>query len=122
MGDPCGRWPDLRIARYEIIYEVDQEEKILADGGYKDGEDGFFETPTGQTNADQAMKAAARARHEAVNRRFKQFNCMKNVWRHSRPRHGTAFRAVVNITHLLMAMQGEVPGLHGTFQVNYKDN
>ena len=33
---PCGEWPDLRIARNEIIFLLDQDEKILADGGYNE--------------------------------------------------------------------------------------
>ena len=119
---PCGSWPDLRIARDKIIYLVDQDEKILADGGYQDGEDGFFETPTGHNNPDQVMKQLARARHETVNRRFKVFNSMSRVWRHGRDLHSTAFMAIVNVTHMVMAIEGIRSLEHGSFQINYKDN
>lgn len=119
---PCGHWPDLRIARDQIIYLVDPEEKMLADGGYRDGEDGFFETPTGHNNADQTMKQLARARHETVNRRFKTWNILKHTFRHGLERHGTIFMAVVNLTHMLMTIEGMDKQVHGHFQVHYKDN
>ena len=61
-GYPCGSWSDLRIARDAIIYEAEDDERILADGGCNDGCE-FFETPTGERNADQRMKAEARARY-----------------------------------------------------------
>lgn len=61
---------DLQIARSWLIFELDDNEKYLADGGYRDGQQ-YSETPNGLNNDDQRMKAAARARHETANRRFK---------------------------------------------------
>lgn len=117
---PCGAWPDLRIARNEVIFLLDENEKILADGGYAD--DGqFFDTPTGQNNADQRMKQLARSRHETINRRFKQWNILGRVFRHNVALHSQAFLAVVNLTHMEMALTGN-NGDHGKFQVEYKDN
>ena len=118
----CGSWPDLRIARTDLIYMTDPEEKILADGGYADGDE-FFEVPhKGEVSEDQRMKARARARHETVNRRFKVWNIVKKVFRHSSDKHGMVFLAIVNITHMLMAIEGRGTGLHGLHQVQYKDN
>jgi hypothetical protein len=45
---------------------------MLADGGYDDGYK-IFETPTGEQNANQTMKALARARHETVNGKLKSW-------------------------------------------------
>ena len=118
---PCGSWPDLRIARNEIIFLIDPEEKILADGGYADGGQ-FFETPTGINNADQRMKQLARARHETINRRLKQWNVLQRVFRHGTEKHCNVFLAVLNITHMQMAV-GSVDGeKRQTFQIEYKDN
>ena len=118
---PCGSWPDIRIARNEIIFNLDHGEKILADGGYADNGE-FFETPTGLNNPDQRMKALARARHETVNRRFKQWNSLGKVFRHGVEKHCNVFLAVVNITHMQMAT-GTVDGhKRQTFQIEYKDN
>ena len=118
---PCGHWPDLRIARNDLIFMVDQGERILADGGYRDGNQ-YFETPNGLHNPDQRMKAAARARHETINRRLKQWTVLSKVFRHDMDKHGLCFHAVANISHMLMSTSG-VDGVdHGTFQVEYKDN
>ena len=82
----------------------------------------FFETPTGQINQDQRMKAVARARHETINRKLKQFGCLARKWRHSKEKHGSMFMAVANITHMVMSVGGLEELEHGQFQVNYKDN
>ena len=73
-------------------------------------------------NPDQAMKQLARARHETVNRRFKVFNSMSHVWRHANDLHGIAFMAIINVTHLTMAIEGMDFFEHGAFQIYYKDN
>lgn len=99
---------------------IDDNEFILADGGYKNAE--FFETPTGMNNEDQRTKAVARGRHETINRRFKIFTCLKQVWRHSVDKHGLAFLPVANITHMLMAVEGVEGQQHGAFQVEHLDN
>ena len=47
---------------------LDDDEKLLADGGYS-GKDfsAWMERPTGLNNADQRMKQVARTRHECIN-------------------------------------------------------
>ena len=112
----CGEWNDLRIARSALIYELDEEEKALADGGYNDGGI-FFETPTGHNNFDQRMKAKARARHECVNRRFKQWGILQNRFRSGVEQHGVIFMAIANITNMQLA--GE--GWYQRGQIFYKD-
>ena len=42
----------------KIVYELDDEEMILADGGYNDDYE-FFETPTGINDDDQRMKTVS---------------------------------------------------------------
>lgn len=96
---PCGRWPDLRIARESLIYQVNRNERMIADGGYKDNNQ-YFTTPNGINDAASRWYAVARARHETVNRRFKQFNVLCHVFRHSLRKHYICFSAVVNITQL----------------------
>ena len=96
---PCGSWPDLRIARDWLHRELGPEEKYLADGGYVDGGQ-YSETPNGLNNADQKMKGDARARHETVNRRFKQWCILERRFRHEPHLHAKVFRAIANITQL----------------------
>ena len=59
------------------------------------------------------MKSNARAQHEIVNERLKQFNILTTHFRHMKPdkesmmeRHGMCFRAVAVITQLKF-MNGE---------------
>jgi hypothetical protein len=95
----CGRYPDLRIARDKIIFLLRVGEKIVADGGYRDGGD-FMETPTGFNNPDQRMKKLARARHETVNCRLKRFNILRKLYRHDLQTHGRVFHAIAIITQI----------------------
>ena len=99
---------------------LDDNEKILADGGYADGGE-FFETPTGLNNEDQRMKQLARARHEAINRRLKEWNILKRVFRHGIDKHSAAFLAVTHITHMMMTIDDGENGKTGTFQIEYND-
>lgn len=87
---PCGEWPDLRIARGNVICQVDanSNEMILADGGHNDGFK-FFETPTGESDEDQKMKAEARARHETIDRQLKCWQCLEQEFHHKLHLHGT---------------------------------
>lgn len=122
---PCGEWSDLRIARDSLIYELEEDEKALADGGYNDNGI-FFETPTGLNNFDQRMKAKARARHECVNRRFKQWGTLQQRFRSDPHLHGIAFRAVANVVHMQMEGEGlwqvENSPVAGPFgRIFYKD-
>jgi hypothetical protein len=72
---PCGRYPDLCIARHRIQHVLDEGEKYVADGGYKDGGQ-YGDTPTGLRGLGQKMKKAERSRHETVNGRFKVFSIL----------------------------------------------
>jgi hypothetical protein len=112
---PCGSHPDLKIARLGVFRLLAIGEMVLADGGYRDG-GVFAETPTGHNNNDQKMKKLARARHETVNKRLKQFNILANVYRCSLDDHGYIFRAITIITQI--AIQTEEP----LFSMHYKDN
>jgi hypothetical protein len=111
---PCGEWSDLKIARHLLIHELDDREKYLGDGGYSDGRQ-WSETPNGLNNNDQAMKAVARARHETVNRRFKQFSILERRFRHQVEKHGMVFAAVSNITQLSIQLSEPL------FDVDYYD-
>ena len=74
-------------------------EKAVADLGYR-GEPGTIKLPDDGTPEWQAQKAEARARHETCNKRFKQWNVMKNTFRHPIEFHQDCFTAVAVITQL----------------------
>lgn len=96
---PCGEWPDLRIAHDALIYCLDPGELYVADAGYGDGNQ-YSLTPNGLHNFDQWQMATVRARHETVNKRFKQWGALKRVFRHDLQLHSNVFRAIANITQL----------------------
>ena len=52
-------------------------------------------------------KAWCRSRHETVNKRMKQFNVLKNCFRHDIEKHGYCFDAIAVITQLAIAKGGE---------------
>ena len=78
---------------------------VEADRGYC-GEPARIRIPVDyETPLQKAQKNTARARHETVNRRFKQFAILGNRFRHhvsleDMSLHKTAFEAVVVITQL----------------------
>ncbi len=85
---PPGCWPDIKIAWQSIHNELDPSEMYVANGGYHDKKGGFSETPNGLNNEDQRMKQRARARHENVNRLFKNFTILERRYRHRKICHG----------------------------------
>ena len=82
------------------------DEAVEADQGY--GGDKKLKTPSmGQHKVDRKMKSNARAQHEAVNGRLKQFNVLTTHFRHMKPnregmmrKHKMCFYAVAVITQL----------------------
>ena len=64
---------------------------------------GRAEMPTGHNNPKQQMYALARAHHETVNRCFKCFGCLSNIYMHPLHQHGTMeplSHVIVNITQV----------------------
>lgn len=106
----AGAWPDIRIAQNKLVFLLASSEfpyeKALADGGYSDGYQ-FFETPTGEHNANQKMKLEARSRHECVNRRFKTWGILQQTYRGDISMHELCFKSVANITQLIIETCGQ---------------
>lgn len=111
---PAGAWSDLKIARDNLLKQLLSTEKVLADGGYRDG-GVFCETPSGLNNSDQKMKAIARSRHETLNRRLKQYAVLVQAFRHDLQRHVYCFHAIANIVQLDIMNGNEL------FSVEYCD-
>ena len=97
---PCGAWPDITIFRSELINKLDRNEMVEADKGYR-GEPTKIRTPVDYRNEyDKVNKSRARARHETVNQRFKQFGVLQKTYRHPIEKHQKVFRSVVVLTQL----------------------
>ena len=76
----CGSYPDINVARDFLIYELEEGEMVLADGGYSDDAQ-YFITPTARNDYVDKMMTDARARHKTVNKLFKDYNILKNMHR-----------------------------------------
>ena len=103
------------VFRNALIYQLGPGERVEADSGYH-GEPTKIKTPDDyDTLEEKRAKDLARARHETVNRRFKQFKCLKEVFRHGLTKHGDVFRAVAVITQLTIEAGSRL------FSVEYQD-
>ena len=97
---PCGAWADLTIFRSKLMHMLLPGEMVEADNGYR-GEYQKIRTPVDYSNEEERRaKRRARARHETVNRRFKQFGILKQVYRHRLCDHGAVFHACAALTQI----------------------
>ena len=96
-GFPCGRYPDLKIAREKFVKLLHPKERAVADKGYR-YDSRFICAKNGQATNKRIKKILAR--HENVNRRIKSFDCLSGTFRHELYLHHVFFNAVVNIVQL----------------------
>ncbi len=110
---PCGAFPDIKIFRLVLKDLLLPNEKVEADNGYR-GEPFCIRTPTVyETLEDLRKKKVVRARQETVNKRFKQWNCLAEVYRHDLTKHEKVFGAVAVLCQLMIKFEDPV------FQVDY---
>ena len=104
------------FARMGLTDQLDDDEKLLANGGYG-GKDfaAWMETPTGENNADQRMKQCARARHECINGWLTKFGALSKEYHHNLEKHGLVFGSIANLVQLKIMKDGP------PFQVEYND-
>ena len=96
---PCGAFPDLKIFQLKLKVCLRLGEKVIADKGYKG--DQSVCTPLDSKNEEhEKSMAICRARHETINRRLKQWQCLQQVWRHDRDKHELVFQAVCSLTEI----------------------
>ena len=113
---PCGMKNDLQVFRHALVNFLEENERVECDKGYR-GEPRNARIPNASDSDDVAsIRHRVGQRHETINKRLKQFKCLKNIWRHSLMLQSAATRAVVVITQLGIE-NGEEP-----FQVDYDDS
>lgn len=106
-----GQWPDLKIFKSNLLGRLDNGEMVETDNGYQHPR---CRQPKDMiSKQDSRARSLARARHECINKKFKQWECMATAFRHPLWKHKFCFRAIVAITQLAIR-RGEVP-----FHVNY---
>ena len=97
---PCGLNSDLTIFRLGLKQQLLPGERVEADDGYRGDErcDGPFDYC--YSEEQYRSKFTVRARHETINRRFKQFGILSTRFRHPRGKHGDIFMAIAVITQI----------------------
>ena len=96
----AGRFCDIVIFRSELKGKLELVgERAEADQGYR-GEALTVDLPNDGHISLHRKKTIVRARHETVNKRFKQWGCLQNKWRHDIEDHWKAFHAVAIVTQL----------------------
>jgi len=91
---PAGAFPDRTIFRRKLMMWLGLTEKVDADEGYS-GEDMYIRLPSHlvEGSPEAIQHARARARHETMNKRLKQFNILHQTYRHHLDDHGSVLRA-----------------------------
>lgn len=112
-----GIWNDISIFRNALLSELDEGERGEADDGYRGEAPRYIKCPAsiGSVEQMEAQSAFVRRRHETINKRFKQWGILKQVYRGDIAKHGQVFRLVAIVTQL--AIENGEP----LFQVDYQD-
>ena len=100
-----------------LVSELEEGERVEADDGYVGEAPAKVKCPKSFVNPveNEGMQSRVRSRHETVNKRFKQWGILNQIYRHNLDNHAYVFRAVVVLTQL--SMENGEP----LFPVRYKD-
>jgi hypothetical protein len=116
----CGMWNDVSIFRNALISMLDEGERVEADDGYRGEAPEHVKCPQSICNLQiddlERMQAIVRRRQETINKRFKQWGILKQVFRGNLVYHGDIFRVIAIITQL--AIENGEP----LFAVDYEDS
>ena len=76
---PCGKWLDINIFWDALIHYLDEVERVEADNGYQGEAPTHVKFPNVFTCKEEnlAMQQHVCNRHETVNKRFKQWGCIR---------------------------------------------
>ena len=89
---------DLQLARCGIDDVLPIGERVIGDKIYTD--DRFIHIPKEGEHEFHRTIRILLARHETVNKRIKDYKCMRELWRHGWEKHIIAFNAITNLVEL----------------------
>ena len=117
-----GSWPDINIFRNALISELEEGERVEADDGYIGDAPQYVKCPKSISNRSdcELMQSLVRRRQEHVNKRFKQWGILKQLYRHDITKHGFVFMAIVAITEL--AIENGEPLMEVEYEDPYLDD
>ena len=95
----AGAWPDIEIFRDFLSQWLDPGERVEADDGYVGDAPWKVKCPMSVSNPTENLKMQnlVRSRQETINMRVKQWEILKQVYRHDIAQHGYVFRAIAVI-------------------------
>jgi hypothetical protein len=98
----CGMWNDIMIFRSALMTELSANERVEADDGYIGEHPRHIKCPRGIANLEETefMQQRVRNRQESINKRFKDWGALRQIWRHAIPRHGETFRVICMVSQL----------------------
>jgi hypothetical protein len=98
---PCGEWPDIKIFRKDLKGMLQFGEAVEADDGYR-GEPYCVQLPNdiGGSEVHKKIKQDVRSRHEACNRRFKEWEILNQTFRHGVDKHRNIFLSIAALTQI----------------------
>ena len=94
---PAGDFPDQEIFSSFLAHELAEGEKVEVDEGYTGDIPIRPKSDFGGKQEWQYMKGQARARHECVNRLFKEWGILGQKYRHCLNKHSDVVLAVAAI-------------------------
>ena len=97
-----GIWNDILIFRNALKSELGNNERVEADDGYVGEAPVYIKCPKSFSNPEETkwMQTRVRSRQETVNKRFKDWGILRQVFRHEIPNHGKVFEAIVVVTQM----------------------
>ena len=112
-----GMYNDIQMFRLALMTELDEGERVEADDGYIGEAPRHVKCPRSISRREEcdAMSSYVRRRQETINKRFKQFGVLKQIYRHDIRDHGTVFRCVAIVIEL--SIENGEP----LFSVEYQD-
>ena len=95
-----------------------ENERVEADDDYIGEHPAHVKCPKGFANLQMAeyMQQRVRNRQETVNKRFKDWGCLRVTWRSDLSLHGDAFRLIAIVTQLVTINNREK-----LFECGYRD-
>lgn len=94
----AGAWPDLKMFKSSLLGMLAPGEMVEADNGHPNP---ACQIPKQKISVeDLRARSVARARHECINKKFKQWGCMAQPFRHALWKHKCCFGAIAAITQL----------------------
>ena len=93
----CGNWPDINIFNNSLKHHLADNEQVEADDGYIGGEPLYIKCPASFDNEQECLhvQQKVRKRQETLNKGFKDWGILRQVYRHKLEDHGDVERAVL---------------------------